>query len=100
MGFIETGKWRTDRPNRARYFACGADAVGSAHNVDHEYAYRKAGWRKIARPEAVRLSKSARCTIGGPDRNVRAADFRAVAGHRNRKWSEVKIIPPIPRVDS
>jgi len=90
-----TTTWRTDgRPTRARYFACGTDAVGSAHKLEHEAAYRNAGWRKIARPEACRLAVAgARCTIGGPCRRVATKHFRAVAQYRNKNWQEILPIP-------
>lgn len=90
-----TTTWRTDgKPTRARYFACGTDAVGSAHKLEHEAAYRNAGWRKIARPEACRLARAgARCTIGGPDRTVARKHFRAVAQYQNKKWQEILPIP-------
>lgn len=75
--------------SRARYYACGTDAVGSAHTAEHELAYLRADWRPIRRPEACQLSQTARCTIGGPERTVLAADAKAVWQYQNKKWHTI-----------
>ena len=98
-----TTTWRADGKSRARYFAWDDDdAVGSAHTLEHEVAYRKAGWKQIARLEACRLAQAPgrwvdgvwvrpRCTLGGPDRILPLSEWLAVAKHRNKKWYEIKM---------
>ena len=96
-----TTTWRTDGKSRARYFVV-SDAVGSAHTLEHEVAYRKAGWTPIGRLGALKLAQAPgrwvdgvwvrpRCTLGGPDRPIQLAEWLAVAKHRNKKWYEVKM---------
>jgi hypothetical protein len=93
-GGITTTAWRTDgKPTRPRYFmAPDGSAVGLAGTLEHEYAYRKAGWIHLMREKSRvrRMSIWARCTISGPDRTVSAKGFRAVLD-RNKHWQD---IPP------
>ncbi|MEN6534495.1 MAG: hypothetical protein ABFD89_12580 [Bryobacteraceae bacterium] len=84
----QTHVWRPE--GRARYYAEGDAAVGSAHTAKHEWAYLQARWIRIRRVEACWLStQGARCTMGGPDREVSPAEFRAVAQYRNKQWQEI-----------